>query len=175
MSNPATTTQIGSAGVAKSFNIPQFAVQWTGANGTTTHTLYIMTNADKKPGNSVTKSKDNAGETIVINRTDRTITLSFSAHAASDQSGTGTQAMALGVATDLPQQMDMISIGHLATEYEISSFTTATPIDPQIETDYAVCDSAEARFTPEKEVVVDITCTIYLTPAGTIKEFVAIS
>jgi hypothetical protein len=170
MSNPVTTAQIGSAGLARYFGTPLFAVQWVGNDGTTTRTLQIFTDVTKTPTATVTPGKDNANETINMARSDRKRQLKFSAQCCADN-----QADALAIATDLPMPMDIISIGHLTAAYTASDFTTTSPIDTQIETPYAVLDSAEARWTPDNWLVVDITATIYLTPAGTIKAFAATS
>jgi hypothetical protein len=166
MSNPAANTQIGTTGSARQWGIPLFAVQWTGNDGSTARVLQIFTDVTKTPGAVVQKGVDNVNEVQTLNRTQRTRQIKFSAAPIGANS-----AAAQAIAADLPLPMDIVSVGHM----DSGAFTTATPLDSQIETTSAIVDDCSARWTPEGSLVVDFTCTIYLNADGTIRTYAALS
>ena len=166
MSNPAAATQIGVTGSARKYGIPALAVQWLGNDGTTERLLQVFSDVNKTPSATIQSGVDNNNEIVTLNRSQRKRQVKFTAVATSD-----SIADAEAIATDLPLPNDIISIGHIAS----GAFTISSPIDSQIETAYAICDSAEARWTPAGELMVDFTATVHLNPDGTIRQFVAIT
>lgn len=166
MSNPAANQQIGVAGNARYFGIPNFAVQWTGNDGATQRLLQIFSNVGKTPMATVQKAVDNNNEFVVFNRSQRMRQVKFSGKASA-----ATMAASEALATDLPLPMDIVQIGHMVA----GAFTTGAPLDPQVETTCAIVDSCSASWTPEGELVVDFEVTIYLNADGTMKVFAAVT
>lgn len=136
---------IGVSGNAMYRGIPNFTVGWTGANGA--HTLTIFNSADKTPEADVKTSKNNQGQTIEMNRTDKRIKVKF----AGKPIGANVAA-ALAIAADLPQKMDILTITATAAGDASIDSSNGT----------AVCDSASAKWSPEGELTVDIEYTLWI-------------
>ncbi len=168
MSNPAAGQQIGVSGSARKYGVPSLAIQWVGNDGATDRVLQIFSDVNKTPGATIQTGVDNANEIVTFNRSQRKRQVKFTAVATSD-----SIADAEAIATDLPLPMDIVSIGHMAA----GAFAVAGGgvVDAQIETAYAICDDAQARWSPEGALMVDFTVTVHLNPDGTIRQFVAIS
>jgi hypothetical protein len=132
---------IGVTGNTMYRGIPAITVAW---NNGTARTLTVFNNIDKTPEAEVKDSKDNTGEPIEFNRTNMRVKIKFSCKPVST-----TKALALAIAADLPQKMDILTIT-AASDAQIDSTGNTT-----------LCDSASAKWTPEGELVVDIEATTY--------------
>jgi len=175
MSNPIpAAAQIGTTGNARSYGIPALAVQWTGADGTTTRLLKVFTSHEKSVDAVIQTGTDNANEVANINPTQRKMPVKFSS-IPSDTS----QANAAAIANDLPAKGALINVGHITAGAFVAGSSngavSATAIDPQIETSYAVCDSAQARRSPEGNVTIDIDVTIHYNADGSFKQLAALT
>lgn len=145
--------QIGVTGNAKQWGIPASTVTWTGP--VATHTLTIFTEISKTMMADIDPTLDNSGEKLGQNRRNKRVQLRFSAHPI------GTNAAAAqAIGADLPYPGDgagtlIISASHDA-EADCSNGSGAAST-----TDTALIDDATARWTPEGELVVDFTITIW--------------
>jgi hypothetical protein len=129
---------IGVAGHAMYRGIPATTIAW-GA-----HTLTVYKTLEKSPEANVKESGDNTGETVEMNRTNKRFKLKVQAKPIG-----ATKADALAIAADLPQKMDIL--------------TVTAPSDSQIDSagNTVICDSANASWSPEDELSVDIEATVW--------------
>lgn len=132
---------IGVAGKVMYRGIPAITVGWTGSSA---RTLTIFNSVDKNPEADVATSKDNVGETIEMNRTNKRMKVKFQAKPIST-----TAALALAIAADLPIKMDILTI------------TAASDASIDSTGNTVICDSASAKWSPEGELVVDIEATVW--------------
>ena len=132
---------IGVAGNAMYRGIPAFVITW-GA-----YSLGIYNSVDKTPKADVKRSKNNAGQTIEMNRTDKRIQVKTTAKPIG-----ANAAAALAIAANLPQEMDIITV------------TATAAGDPSIDSSAGTCivDSASAKWSPEGELTVDLAFTNWL-------------
>lgn len=136
---------IGVTGNAMYRGIPAFVIGWTGANGA--HALTVFNSADKTPEADVKTSKNNVGQTIEMNRTDKRIKVKLAAKPVGSN-----VAAALAIAADLPQKMDILTVTATAAGDASIDSSAGT----------CVCDSASAKWSPENELTVDIEFTNWL-------------
>lgn len=145
--------QIGLTGQAGFWGVTPTTVAWSG--GTGSHSLTIFSEISKTSAADIDPSIDNEGERMGQNRRNKRRQVRFSAH----PKGTDAAA-ALAIAADLPMQ------GDTATLTCAGDGQIAADGDP----DTCLVDEATSRYTPEGELVVDFTVTIWIG-----KKFVALS
>jgi hypothetical protein len=132
---------IGASGKAMYRGIPATTVAW---NNGTARSLTIFNSVDKNPEAEVKDSKDNNGETIEMNRTNKRMKVKFSAKPIG-----ANAAAALAIAADLPMKMDILTI------------TAANDASIDSTGNTVVCDAATAKWSPEGELTVDIEATVW--------------
>ena len=141
---------IGTTGNSMYRGIPQTTIGWSAAAA---HTLTVLNAADVSNEADVQMSKDNFGETIEMNRTNKRRKFKVTAKPVST-----TRALALAIAADLPQKMDILTVFVPAgTDIVFAGIGTTSST-----TDTYVCDSASARWSPEGELTVDIELTVWI-------------
>ncbi|GEM_PF-3486293 len=131
--------QIGVAGSAGVFGIPDSTISWNG------HTLTIFTDASVTPDADLASSRNNDGELLSQNRTNKRNVARFSAHAKG-----ATEAEAKAIAADIPRKGDAVVI---------------TSDDPQLATgsgNSTLVDDCNKRYSPEGELVLDFNVTTYI-------------
>lgn len=132
---------IGVSGKAMYRGIPATTVAW---NNGTARTLTIFNSVDKNTEAEVKDSKDNTGETIEMNRTNKRVKVKFSAKPVG-----AAASNAQAIAADLPMKMDILTI------------TAANDASIDSTGNTVVCDSATAKWSPEGELTVDIEATVW--------------
>jgi len=143
---------IGISGGAMWRGIPGMTLGWT---GTAARILTIHNSIDLSAEADVKHSKNNLGQTIEMNRTDKRRKIKF---VCKPVSLTTVAADAQAIACDLPQKMDILTITAPSSTNTISNgISTATST-----TDTYICDSASAKWTPDGELVVDIEVTVWI-------------
>ncbi len=133
--------QIAAVNKATYRGIPAMTVGWT---GTAAHSLTVMSSVDKTPTANVKESIDSDGETMGMDRTNKRMKVKFSAKPVG-----ATRAAALAIAQDLPMPMDILTIGSDDAQIDSAGNTI-------------VCDSANAKWSPDNELTVDIEATVWL-------------
>lgn len=134
---------IGVAGNAMYRGIPNFTLSWAAG----AYSLGVFNSADKANKADVKRSKNNQGQTIEMNRTDKRVEVKVAAKPIG-----ANQAAALAIADNLPQEMDLLTV-------------TATAAGlPSIDSSLGSCEckSATAKWSPEGELTVDIEYTLWL-------------
>jgi len=134
---------IGVSGSAMYRGIPAFIVAWASS----AYSLTVFNSADKTPEADVKTSKNNVGQTIEMNRTDKRIKVKFAAKPVG-----AAAANALAIAANLPQKMDILTVTATAAGDSSIDSTSGT----------CVCDSCSAKWSPEGELTVDIEFTNWL-------------
>ena len=125
---------------------------WTGSAA---RILTVHNAIDLSSEAEVKMSKNNQGQTVEMNRTDKRRKIKLT---CKPTSLTTVTADALAIAADLPQKMDILTLTAPSSTQTISTgigTTTST-------TDTYVCDSASAKWTPDGELVVDIEVTVWI-------------
>jgi hypothetical protein len=139
--------QIGVAGYAAVFGQPDPTISWNG------HTLTIFSEVSVTPDADLAQSRNNDGELLSQNRTNKRNVLRFSARAKG-----ATIAEAQAIANDIPRKGDAVTI---------------TSNDPQVATgsgNSSLVDDASKRYSPEGELIIDFSITTHLD-----KVFVALT
>jgi len=175
MSNPASAnSQIGTSGNARSYGIPSLATQFTGTSSGSAQTLNVLASYDKAVAAAIQQGVDNNNEFVNWNRTQRALSVKFSAVA----SGTSISAAA-AIGNDLPIKGDLINVGHMTAGAFVSGSATgaasSTALDPMIETATAYCEDASTKRTPEGALIIEISATIYYNPDGSFKVLAALT
>ena len=147
----ATPDHIGVSGMAMYRGIPATTVAWTTAIGS--HSLTVFNSIDKQPEANVKESAGNDGEIIEMNRTNKRFKVKFACKPVSS-----TTALALAIAEDLPMKMDILTVTvPTGGDPQASSIVNATPTGNTV-----ICDSANAKWSPDGELTVDIDATVWI-------------
>lgn len=101
----------------------------------------VFTQIKKSHQAEVSTTKDNSNEVLAIRRTNKTVSLSFSAKPVA-----ATVVSAMAICAALPYKMDVVSIA-CASDSQLAGI--------------AYVDTADASFTPDGDAVIDFTVTKY--------------
>lgn len=137
--------QIGIANKTPHRGIPTTTVGW--GTSYTQYTLEIFTDVSKTPMNDMAKMNDNSGELLSQKRRNKRIQLKFSAKPIG-----ATASAAQNIAENLPAPGDIVKIT-CADDAQVAC---------DLATDTTIVDDASAKYSPEGELVVDMTVTKWL-------------